>query len=48
MKKQYESPLTETLEMELVDMLAESLTISEEETSTVDSRDMEGLMYFDE
>lgn len=48
MKKQYESPLTETLEMELVDMLAESLTISEEETSTVDSRDMESLMYFDE
>lgn len=48
MKKQYESPLTETLEMELVDMLAESLTISEEETSTVDSRDMEVLMYFDE
>ena len=48
MKKQYESPLTETLEMELVDMLAESLTISEEETSTGDSRDMEVLMYFDE
>ncbi len=40
MKKIYVSPTADTVEMELTDMLAESLAISDEETEHMDARQM--------
>lgn len=42
MKKTYQSPVLETIDMELTDMLADSTSvpISEDTTKTVDSREL--------
>lgn len=50
MKKEYESPAVELIDVELIDMLATSdiIGISEEETTTVDSRQLPMFSLTDE
>ena len=49
MKKTYQSPALETIDMELADILeSTTITISEDTTTTVDSRDFLIFTLMDE
>ena len=49
MKKTYQSPILETIDMELADILeSTTITISEDTTTTVDSRELLIFTLMDE